>query len=164
MHTALQVLFSPFIYFVAKAVNSWASKLKPHELAPRNFGIRVVAEQGDGTWDNHEEAYAALVLLSEHEEVALELVKKHIRTIYFFEPWQRGNGYVRSAKICILDIRKFAKSAPGTIPISIAGLLVYFATLTELEIFRSVKSVDRKKFADEEEDRVVAKLQKILCE
>jgi hypothetical protein len=164
MHVAIRALFSPIVYFMAKAVNSWASKLKPHELAFQNFGIRIVAEQEDGTWDNHEEAYAALILLSEHEEGALELVKKHIRTIYFFEPWQRENGYGRSGKICILDIRKFANYAPGTIPISIAGLLVYFATLTELEISRSKKNAVRKKVANEEEDRVVTKLQKILCE
>ena len=164
MHPAIRALSSPFVYLVTKAINSWVSKLKPHELAFQNFGIRIVAEKEDGTRDNHEEAYTALILLSEHEEVAFELVKKHIKTIYFFNSWKPRNGYVQLGKICFLDIRKFSNSWPGTLPITIAGLLVYFATLTELELSRSKNDTERKKLADTQQDRVVSKLQNFLRE
>ena len=164
MHSAIRTLLLPLFHISARVLNSWTSKMKPHELALRNFGIRIVAEPKDGTRDNHEEAYTALVLLSEHEEKAFELVKKHVRTIYFFEPFTRRNGHLPFGKICILDIRKFANFPAGTIPIGIAGLLVYFATLTELELSHLATNSERENLASAARDEVMERLEKIYCE
>jgi hypothetical protein len=146
----------------------WASRLKPHPLALKEFGIRVVAIENYGTWDNHDEVYAALALLNRFDPGMMELVKTHIRTI-LLPPVKTDLGhrsYFGIGRICFVNLQT-AKCRAERLPIAIAGGLVYFASLTKLTgkfgvYLRTNEEVSR--ICKEEQRRTIRKLSEIPCE
>lgn len=162
--SVIHQLTAPLFNIGARILNLWASRLEAHGLAFNNFGIRIVAPKDTGTWDNHDEAYTALVLLKEFDEEKFELVKKHIHTIFLHELFNFKSGYVRTGQVCVLDIQKFSECPSGTIPITIAGILVYFASFAKFDVPFGAECEEIKKLCDAEQEQIVDKLEKILCE
>jgi hypothetical protein len=159
-------LLAPVYFLCGCILIIWASRLKPHSLALKKFGIRVVAPKDYGSQDNHGEAYSALALLKRFDEERMELVEKHIRIIFLFGGTRGVTGYVRTGRVCLLNLQKFPECPAGTMPIAIAGILVYFASLAKFKI--KVPFVggreDIKNICEEEQQQTVEKLSKILCE
>ena len=71
--------------------------------------------------------------------------------------------YVETGRGCILNLEKFPECPAGTLPIAIAGKLVYFATLAKFKR-GFVTSEAVKDICKEEQQRTVQKLTEILCE
>jgi hypothetical protein len=141
----------------------WAARLKPHTLALEKFGIRVVAPKDYGSRDNHGEVYAALALLNRFDEEKMELVKKYIRIIFLL-PMKIRAGYVRTGGVCYLNPQKYPAECPaGTLPIAIAGTLVFLATLAKFKK-GFVASEGVLNICKDECQKIVDKLGKALCE
>lgn len=157
-------LTAPLSYIGIRIIASWASRMEPYPAALKDFGIRIVADKSNGSWDNHEEAYRALVLLNEYDEQRFALVKNSTQIIYLIRLYGSRSGYFKNEKMCVLDVQKFSASAPGTIPICIAGLLVYFASFAKFNVPLWKMTPEIKQHCDAEENAVMEKLRKILCE
>jgi hypothetical protein len=162
MKPIIRQILAPVYYLGEHICVIWASRLKPHPLALENFGIRVVAPKGYGSRDNHGEVYTALVLLRKFEEERFEVVKEYVHTIFLCEA-AFASGYMQKSRICYLNVRRFSECPSGTIPIVIAGILVYFATLAKFKK-RLWTSEDVKNICKEEQQRTVNKLSEELCE
>jgi hypothetical protein len=146
----------------------WVSRLKPHPLALKKFGIRVVTPKIFGGRDIQGEVCSALELLNRHDEEKLELVKKHISTILIFLlRSEKYSGQLRTGHICVLNLQRFPiEMFSERRLISIAGSLVHCASgveqrklgvyLPESEVFKNI--------CKEEQKQTVEKLSKILCE
>jgi hypothetical protein len=159
----IRQILAPAYYLGERICVIWASRLKPHPLALENFGIRVVAPRDYGSRDNHGEVYTALVLLKKYEGERFEVVKEYIRTIFLCEMIFKS-GYMQKSRICYLNMQKFSKCPSGTIPITIAGILVYVASFAKFNVPSGVECEEIKKICDAEEQKVVQKLAEILCE
>jgi hypothetical protein len=106
--------------------------------------------------------FTALVMLNRFDEERMELVRKHIRII-FLVPMKIAANYVETGRGCMLNLEKFPECPVGTLPIAIAGKLVYFATLAKFKrgflTSEAIKDICKK-----EQQRIVDKLSKELCE
>jgi hypothetical protein len=72
-------------------------------------------------------------------------------------------GYVETGRVCYLSLNKFPECPEETLPIVIAGQLVYFATLAKIKK-GLVTTEDVRKTCQEEGQRIIDKLSKELCE
>ena len=161
MPTVIRKLLAPFHPLFAWICVLLASRLKPHSSALTDFGIRVVAAKDYGSQDNQDDVYTALVLLKQFDEDEFNLIKKNIRTIFLHNMLIFGGGYQPTGQICFLDIRNLSKCPSGTMPIAIAGNLVYFASLPEFNNHFGVRSEEVKKInAEEKQQKIVEKLLK----
>jgi hypothetical protein len=155
-------LIWPLYIIIGRIFIIWSSRLKPHHQALQRFGVRVVAPKNYGSRDDHGEVYTALALLDRFDEEKLELVRRYI-PIIFLAPMEIASGYVETGRVCCLNLKKFSECPAGTMPIVIAGRLVYFAMLAKIKK-GFVASEDVKNICKEEERRTVQKLSEILCE
>jgi hypothetical protein len=155
-------LIWPVYFIVGRIFIIWASRLKPHRQALERFDIRVVAPKDYGSRDDHGEVYTALALLDRFDGEKLSLIRKHI-SIIFLVPMEIAAGYVKTGRVCYLSLNKFPECPEGALPIVIAGQLVYFATLAKIKK-GLVTTEDVRKACQEEEQRIVDKLSKELCE
>ena len=161
MTAVIRKLAAPFHYLFAKINVFVASRLKPHSLALQHFGIRVVAAKDYGSRDNQDDVYSALVLIKQFDEDEFNLVKKNIRTIFLHDMAIYGAAYQPTGQMCILDIRNLSACPSGTLPIAIAGNLVYFASVSEnlsLVKFKDIKKIN----AEEKQRQITEKLLKTL--
>jgi hypothetical protein len=152
---------APFHYLFARINVFVASRLKPHPLALKHFGIRIVAARDYGSQDNQDEVYSALVLLKQFDEDEFNLVKKNIRTIFLHDMLIFGVGYQPTGQMFVFDIRNLSACPSGTLPIAIAGYLVYFASVAENLLgveFKEMKKIN----AEEKQQQIVEKLLKSL--
>jgi hypothetical protein len=104
-YLALWPVFVPSKFLWSCITVIWAFCLKPYPLALKEFGIRMVSFENDGTWDNHTEVYAALEMLNWHDRERLELVKKHIRII-FLAPKINTGCFYSGTGVCLLNLRR----------------------------------------------------------
>ena len=74
-----------------------------------------------------------------------------------------ASGYVETGQVCCLSLKKFPECSARTMPIEIAGKLVYFGMLAKIKK-EFVVSDDVKNFCEEEARRTVQKLSETLCE
>jgi hypothetical protein len=155
-------LIWPLYIIIGRIFIIWASRLKPHHQAHERFGVRVVAPKDYGSRDNHGEVYTALVLLDRFDEEKLELVRRYI-PIIFLVPVEIASGYVETGRVCCLSLKKFPVCPAGTMPIVIAGRLVYFAMLAKIKK-GFVTSESIKNICLGEERQTVQKLSEIHCE
>jgi hypothetical protein len=155
-------LIWPLYIIIGRIFIIWASRLKPHHQALEKFGIRVVAPKDYGSRDDHGEVYTALALLDRFDEENLELVRRYI-PIIFLVPLEITSVYVETGRVCCFSINKFPECPAGTMPIVIAGELVYWATFAKIKK-GFVTSEDVKNICKEAERRTVQKLSDILCE
>jgi len=163
MPRVIRKLAAPFHYLCAWICVLLASRLKPHSSVLKDFGIRVVAPKDYGSQDNHGDVYTALVLLKQFDEDEFNLIKINIRTIFLHDMYIFGGGYQPTGQICFLDIRKLSGCPSGTMPIAIAGNLVYFASLAEFNNHFGVGFEEMKKIsAEEKQQKIVEKLLKSL--
>jgi len=125
----------PLRFLFSYGLVIWAFRLKPHPRALEKFGIRVVAVENYGTWNNQFIVYVALELLNKHDREKLELVKKHIRIIFIYPTTKDGTTpfFYMGAGVCTLDSRIFpAKMSRGLRITNVIGWLVYEATRVRL--------------------------------
>jgi len=163
MLAVIRKLAAPFHPLFAWICVLLASRLKPHASALKHFGIRVVAAKDYGSQDNQDDVYTALVLLKQFDEDEFNLIKKNIRTIFLHDMLIFGGGYQSTGQICFLDIRNLSGCTSGTMPIAIAGNLVYFASLVEFKNHFGVGFGEMKKInAEEKQQQVVEKLVKLF--
>jgi hypothetical protein len=163
MPRVIRKLAAPFHYLCAWICVLLASRLKPHSSALKEFGIRVVAPKDYGSQDNHGDVYTALVLLKQFDEDEFNLIKKNIRTIFLHDMYIFGSSYQPTGQICFLDIRKLSGCPSGTVPIAIAGYLVYFASLAKFKkSFWSWIRINERISAEEKQQQVVDKLLKFF--
>ncbi len=155
-------LIWPVYFIVGRIFIIWASRLKPHQQALDRFGIRVVAPKNYGSRDDHGEVYTALALLDRFDGEKLSLIKRHTPIIFLFQ-MEIAAIFVETGRICCLSLNKFPECPEGTLPIIIAGKLVYFAMLAKIKK-GLVTSENVKKTCQEEEQQIVDKLSKELCE
>jgi hypothetical protein len=138
----------------------WSSALKPHPLALKKFGIRVVAPKNYGSMDDHADVYTALLLLNRFGPKELEQVEKYIRIIFLREV-DGPSLYLKTGRICHLTHLK--ECPAGVVPIMIAGTLVYLAALAKFKR-GFVTSEGVHDICRGEKQRIVDKLSKELCE
>ena len=159
MHAFTSKLVAPFNYLCARICVLLALRLKPHSSSLKDFGIRIVAAKDFRSQDNQDEVYTALVLLKQFDEDEFNLVKKNISTVFLHDMVLFGASYQPTGQICFLDIRNLSKCPSGTLPVAIAGNLVYFASVAENLL--GVKFNEMKKIsAEEKQQQIQAKLLK----
>jgi len=133
------IMPSRFLFSCALVVRAFC--LRPDRLTYEEFGIRVVAMgKDDRTSDDRVKVYAALELLRQHDKEKLELIKKHIRTIYLWSGetggpsgWKRqSGGFYMGTGVCFLNLRLFpADLSGGNRAVTIIGWLVFEASKVE---------------------------------
>jgi hypothetical protein len=121
--------FLPFQFLWSYIAVIWAFGLKPYPLALKEFGIRVVSLEDDGTWANHIKVYTALEMLNRHDREKLELVKKHFRIIFIVSKKYQDLFFNLGAGVCIVNLQRiFAERPPGQRLLTIIWGLVYEAS------------------------------------
>lgn len=100
-------LLVPLRFLFSHALAIWSFSFKPYPTAFQEFGIRVVAIEDYGTWNDQVKVYVALELLNRHDKGELELVKKYIRIIFLWpiKNKERACHYM-GAGVFLLDIQK----------------------------------------------------------
>ena len=132
-HLALLPVYVPSKFLWSCITVIWAFCLKPYPPALKEFGIRVVDFEDDGTWENHTKVYAALEMLSRHDREKLELIKKHIRIIFLAPKINTGCFYMGTG-VCLLNLRRIpAELSPRHHALTIISWLVYQASRVKFE-------------------------------
>jgi hypothetical protein len=108
---------------------------RPHSLAFKRYGVRIVAV----TYDSRQEedfcnaAYQALILLEQHNKEMFDRVKEYARIICLTQT-NRNAGTVPTFGLYFINILRFpADYPPRKLPITIAWFLVGKATLAKLK-------------------------------
>jgi len=107
---------------------------KPHPLALKRYGIRIVAVTHDPLQEEDfcNAAYDALVLLDEHENNMLQRVKRYTKIICLSPTNKKAGTIPTFGLYFVTSIRFPANFTVTRLPITIAGFLVGQATLAKL--------------------------------
>jgi hypothetical protein len=143
---------------------------KPHALALKKTGIRIVAasddDQQEDSWPD--EAYRALVLLERYDNEMFHQVIKYIRIIVLFST-DSNVSHVPTGRLYFLYVQAFPITFPNEkLPIIIAGNLAYQATLAKCKggiiYFDKIKGAAVKEQCRKEQHRTIQKLEEAICE
>jgi len=109
---------------------------RPHSLALKRYGIRIVAV----THDPREEedlcnaAYKALILLEQYDNEMFDRVKRYTGIICLSPTNNRNAGSIPTFGLYFINALRFPAGSPtGELPITIAGFLAAEATLAKLK-------------------------------
>jgi hypothetical protein len=108
---------------------------RPHSLAFKRYGVRIVAVTHDSRQEEDfcDAAYRALILLEQHNKEMFDRVKEYTRIICL-SPTNRNAGTVPTFGLYFINVLRFpADYPPRKLPITIAGFLVGSATLAKLK-------------------------------
>jgi hypothetical protein len=114
-------------------ITLWA--IKPHPLAFKQYGIRIVAMTHDPRQEEElcNGAYEALMLLEQHDRQMFDRVKKYIRIICLSPTNGNANTYRTFGLYFISGLRFPAGYSTKKLPITIGGFVVWQATLAKLK-------------------------------
>ena len=108
---------------------------KPHPLAYKQYGIRIVAMTHDPRQEEElcNGAYEALMLLKQYDREMFDRVKKYIRMICLSSTNGNASIYCTFGLYFISGLRFPASYSTKKLPITIAGFVVWQATLAKLK-------------------------------
>jgi len=108
---------------------------RPHSLALKRYGIRIVAVTHDPRQEDDlcNGAYKALILLDQYDREMFDRVKRYTRIICL-GPTNGNAGSAPTFGLYFISVLRFPVSYPtGKLPITIAGFLVGQATLAKVK-------------------------------
>jgi len=148
---------------------------RPHPLALKRYRIRIVEliDDHEKKVDNlSDEAYKALSLLEQYDNEMFFLVKRHIRIICFFSPNPPPSNRpccVQTSRLYFLNLLYFPVGfslSAERLPIAIAGLLAYHATLANrkgcLAYFDKANYANVFELCQKSQTRTMQKLEQAL--
>jgi hypothetical protein len=151
----------PYIPLYAKA---------PHPLALKRFGIRIVAVTHNSRQEEDlcNGAYEALILLEQFDNEMFDRVKRFTRMICL-SPTNGNAGCAPTFGLYFISALRFPASYPtGKLPITIAGFLVWHATLVKLKAcmaqYEKVNGAAKLEVCQKRHLLTVHKLEQGLCE
>lgn len=156
-------------------VGAYLFRTRLHALALKRYEIRIFAATNDDQQNGEnlcDGAYKALLLLEQYDKEIFDRVKKHIRIISFFSPDPRPSNRpccVPTGGLYFLNLLYFPVDFPlpeGTLPIAVAGLLAYQATLAKskgcMAHFDKVNGAAILEMCRKEQFRTMQKLEQVL--
>ena len=108
---------------------------KPHSLAFKKYGIRIVAVTHDSRQEEDlcNGAYNALILLEQYDGEMFDRVKRYTRIICL-SPTNGNAGCAPTFGLYFISALRFPAGYPKEkLPVTIAGFLVWQATLAKLK-------------------------------
>jgi hypothetical protein len=110
---------------------------RPHSLALKRYGIRIVAVTHNNPRQEEDfcdAAYKALILLEQHDNEMFDRVKRYTRLICLSPADRHSAGSVPTFGLYFINVLRFPTNYPTEkLPITIAGFLVGEATLAKLK-------------------------------
>lgn len=143
---------------------------KPHSLALKKTGIRIVAASDDDQQENSwpDEAYNALMLLERYDNEMFRQVIKYIRFIVLFST-DSNVSHVPTGRLYFLYVQAFPTTFPkDKLQITIAANLAYQATLAKCKggiiYFDKLKGAAVREHCRKEQHLTIQKLKSAICE